>query len=57
MSKSYKEMSSIELVEEIIRVRDLLVKNKKPHTYHQNRKYLEKLEIEYQRRIYEKKNN
>lgn len=57
MSKSYKEMTSIELVEEIIRVRDLLVKNKKPHTYHQNRKYLEKLEIEYQRRMYEKKNN
>ena len=57
MSKSYKEMNMAELINEIARVKELLVLNKKRFTHKQNIKYLQKLEIEYQRRIYEKKNN
>lgn len=47
MSKSYKEMSVVELINEIARVKELLATNKKPLTQKQNRKYLEKLETEY----------
>lgn len=47
MSKSYKEMNASELINEIARVKELLVINKKPHTQKQNRKYLAKLEKEY----------
>ena len=47
MSKSYKEMSIVELINEMARVKELLVVNKKPHTYQQNRKYLAKLEGRY----------
>ena len=57
MSKSYKEMNMVELINEIARVKELLVRNKKRFTHKQNIKYLQKLEIEYQRRIYEKKNH
>ena len=57
MSKSYKEMNMVELINEIARVKELLVLNKKRFTHKQNIKYLQKLEIEYQRRIYEKKNH
>ena len=47
MSKSYKEMNIIELINEMARVKELLVVNKNPHTQNQNRKYLAKLEKEY----------
>ncbi len=47
MSKSYKEMNLNELINEIARVKELLVLNKKPHTQKQNRKYLARLEKEY----------
>lgn len=47
MSKSYKEMNIIELINEMARVKELLVVNKNPHTQKQNRKYLAKLEKEY----------
>lgn len=46
----YKEMTTPQLIDEIARVKELLVLNKKPHTYHQNRKYLQKLEREYKER-------
>ena len=36
----YKEMTTPQLINEIARVKELLVLNKKPHTFHQNRKYL-----------------
>lgn len=49
-------MDMPQLINEIARVKELLIVNKKPFTYRQNSKYLNKLEIEYQRRIYEKKN-
>ena len=45
--KSYKEMTILELIDEIARVKELLVLNHKRHTFHQNRKYLEKLERQY----------
>ena len=47
---TYKMMTTPQLINEIARVKELLVLNKKPHTYHQNRKYLEKLEKEYKNR-------
>lgn len=47
MSKSYKEMNLNELINEIARVKELLVVNRNPHTQKQNRKYLAKLEKEY----------
>ncbi len=47
MSKSYKEMSISELINEIARVKELLVVNRKPHTHSQNRKYLARLEERY----------
>lgn len=47
MSKSYKEMNINELIDEIARVKEMLVFNKKPLTQKQNRKYLVKLENEY----------
>ncbi len=47
MSKSYKEMNLNELINEIARVKELLVLNKKPQTQKQNRKYLARLEKEY----------
>ena len=47
MSKSYKEMNINELINEIARVKEMLVFNKKPLTQKQNRKYLAKLEKEY----------
>lgn len=53
----YKKMTTPQLINEIARVKELLVLNKKPHTFHQNRKYLSKLENEYKRRVYEKKDN
>ena len=48
--KKYQTMTTPQLINEIARVKELLVLNKKPHTYHQNRKYLEKLEKEYKNR-------
>lgn len=53
---TYKEMTTPQLINEIARVKELMVLNKKPHTYHQNRKYLQKLEGEYKKRN-EKKSN
>ena len=53
---TYKEMTTPQLINEIARVKELLVLNHKPHTYHQNRKYLQKLEGEYKKRN-EKKDN
>lgn len=47
MSKSYKEMSINELINEIARVKELLVINKHILTQKQNRKYLARLEREY----------
>ena len=47
---TYKEMTTPQLINEIARVKELLVLNKKRHTFHQNRKYLDKLEGEYKRR-------
>ena len=47
---TYKEMTTPQLIDEIARVKELIVINKKPHTYHQNKKYLEKLEKEYKKR-------
>lgn len=47
MSKSYKEMNITELINEIARVKELLVLNRKPLTQKQNRKYLARLESEY----------
>ena len=43
-------MSLEELNQEIVRVRQLVFSHDKPHTYHQNKKYLEKLEKELRRR-------
>ena len=48
---TYTEMNTPQLINEIARVKELLVLNKKPHTFHQNRKYLAKLEKEYKKRI------
>ena len=50
--KSYKEMNINELINEIARVKQLLVVNKKPLTQKQNRKYLAKLEKEYYDYVY-----
>ena len=47
MSKSYKEMNVVELINEIGRVKELLVLNKHPLTQKQNRKYLARLEERY----------
>lgn len=47
MSKSYKEMNQVELIQEIARVKELLVLNKHPLTQKQNRKYLARLEERY----------
>lgn len=44
--KSWKEMSYLELIDEIARVKELLVLNKNVFTQKQNRKYLAKLENE-----------
>lgn len=49
---TYKEMNDNELIREIIRVKDLLYGKYNSHTYHQNKKYLEKLYIERKRRGY-----
>lgn len=46
MSKSYKEMNYIELLNEEERVRVLLVTNKNVFSQKQNRKYLEKIQKE-----------
>ncbi len=51
MSKSYKEMNIGELINEIARVKELLVLNKNPFTQKQNRKYLAKLEEEYKQYV------
>ena len=47
MSKSYKSMNLDELKEEISRVNALLRSKPNPHTYLQNRKYLDNLEKQY----------
>lgn len=49
-------MTYEELKAEIRRVNEILRTNSNPHTYHQNKKYLEKLEKEYRKRN-EKKDN
>lgn len=41
---TYKEMNKVQLAQEILRVRNLLYGKYNSHTYHQNKKYLEKLE-------------
>ena len=46
MSKSYKEMSYQELLDEEVRVKVLLATNKNPLTQKQNRKYLAKIQKE-----------
>ena len=46
MSKSYKEMTYLELLDEEERVRVLLVTNKNVFTQKQNKKYLEKIRNE-----------
>ena len=48
---TYKEMTTLQLINEIARVKELLVLNNKPFTYKQNQKYLLKLESEYKRRM------
>lgn len=47
MSKSYKEMNINELINEIARVKELLVLNRNVFTQKQNRKYLARLEERY----------
>lgn len=47
---TYKMMTTPQLINEIARVKELMVLNKKPHTYKQNKKYLAKLEKEYIKR-------
>lgn len=47
---TYKQMTDFELSCEILRVRSLIFNNSNSHTYHQNKKYLEKLEKEHKRR-------
>ncbi len=47
---TYKEMTTPQLINEIARVKELLVLNHHPHTYKQNTKYLLKLEREYKQR-------
>lgn len=54
MNKSYKEMNINELINEIARVKELLVINKNPHTQKQNKKYLKRLESEYYRYVHSK---
>ena len=54
--KKYQTMTTPQLINEIARIKELLVLNKKRHTFHQNKKYLEKLEKEYRKRN-EKKDN
>ena len=41
---TYKEMNKVQLAQEILRVRNLLYGKYNSHAYHQNKKYLEKLE-------------
>ena len=50
-------MTTPQLINEIARIKELLVMNHKPFTYRQNKTYLEKLEKEYRRRINETKDN
>ena len=50
---TYKEMTTPQLINEIARVKELLVMNHNPFTYKQNKKYLEKLEKEYRYRTKE----
>lgn len=57
MSKSYKKMNINELINEIARVKELLVINKNPFTQKQNRKYLARLEQEYYDYVNHNKNN
>lgn len=51
----YTQMSNNELYHEIIRVRSIVLNPPNSHAYHQNKKYLEKLERE-RRNRYEKGN-
>jgi hypothetical protein len=44
---TYKEMNKVQLAQEILRVRNLLYGKYNSHTYHQNKKYLNKLENEW----------
>ena len=46
MQKSYKEMNYTELLKEEQRVKELLLMNRKPFTYKQNKKYLAKIQTE-----------
>jgi len=46
----YTEMTNNELIREIMRITDLLRTNHNSHTYHQNKKYLEKLREERKKR-------
>ena len=46
MSKSWKEMTYLELINEVARVKELLVLNKNIFTQKQNKKYLQKIENE-----------
>ena len=48
---TYKEMNIPQLINEIARVKELLVLNKKLFTQRQNVKYLSRLEKELERRI------
>lgn len=50
MIMAYKEMSTPQLINEIARVKELMVLNHHPHTYKQNKKYLVKLEKEFYKR-------
>lgn len=43
-------MTTPQLINEIARIKELLVLNKKPFTQKQNKKYLVKLEKEYKKR-------
>lgn len=47
---TYKQMTDFELSCELLRVRTLLRTDHSSHTYHQNKKYLEKLEREHKKR-------
>lgn len=40
-------MNNVELSMEIVRVRNIVLHPKNSHAYHQNKKYLEKLEKEW----------
>lgn len=47
---NYKDMSRSELASEMLRVKTLMTTKHDSHTYHQNKKYLVKLEKEWKRR-------